>query len=123
MKTIKVGITNASGRSFVVPTAAGTLTVRGKAKLKDQEILELSDDQVEDYKRKGVTFSGLPRTSRSEAPDLAVLEQAVEDAKVARSKAETAAQAPGAGDEQKKALKDAQSKLAAAEKELMDARK
>lgn len=124
MDTIKVGITHTGARAVVVPVPDGNLTVRPNAKLKDQAILPLTEAQIDVYKEKGVRFTGLPKTAKpTEAQKFEDLEEAVEVAKADHSEAQAAAARAGAGEAEKKALKEATEKLTAAEKALSDARK
>ena len=118
MPSIKVGIKNKSGRSFVVATPSGTQTIRGNSTLKSVEILPLTEEQVEDYKKKGVTFTGSTGAKTKDGVDVEALEDDVEEAKAKYAEALAASQLQGAGEPQKKALKEAADKLTAAEQKL-----
>jgi hypothetical protein len=123
MDTIKVGITHNGARAVVVHTAEGTLTIQPGQKLKDQEILPLSENKVDLYKSIGVKFSGLPKGEASDVIDTDELEEAVEVAQSDYNEAVVASKRQGAGDTEKKAVKEAADKLTAAQKALTDARK
>lgn len=120
--TIKVGITNNGSETVVVRTLDGTLTLRPGAKLKDQVILPLSEEKIDLYESKGVKFTGLPKVEEKPEIDVVELEKAVSDSKSQREIALAASQKQGAGEAEKKALKEATDKLTAAEQELSDAR-
>lgn len=97
----------------VVRIAGGTVTIKPGAKdVAVETRAELTDDQIEHYKARGVTFKKAGRKSRDTASDKKKAEQekllaAVADAEDALAKAET--------DEAKA---DAQAALDAAEKAL-----
>jgi len=122
IETVTVGINNTGGETVVVRTIDGTLTVRPGAKLKNQPILPLTEEQVDLYKSKGVKFTGLPKNEPKDEPDISALEKTATDAKAEYLKAQAASQKQGAGEAEKKALQDATDKLTAAEQALSGAR-
>lgn len=123
MDTIKVGIAHTGSRAVAVHTADGSITVQPGQKIKDAEILPLSEERIDLYKSMGVKFSGLPKEAKTDETDTSELEDAVTEATRKREEALAASRKQGAGDAEKKALQDATDELTKAQKALSDARK